>query len=76
MTDKELARRIEECRADFERVKGTPFNDFHCPILLRDERTEMIRGHIVNEVLKASSEWVPQRKDVDGFYGSVVEPDL
>jgi len=36
----------------------------------------MIRGHIVNDALKTSGVWVPQRKDVDGFYGSAVEAEM
>lgn len=74
--DWELSRRIEACREDYAKVSGQPFQHFYCPILGRDEATEMIRGHIVNDALKTSGVWVPQRKDVDAFYGSAVEADL
>ena len=76
MDDLELAKRIEDCRADYAAVYGQSCENFFCPILLKGEKAELIRGHIVNEPLKSSSEWVPQRKDVDGFYGSVVEPEF
>jgi hypothetical protein len=43
---------------------------------MRDEPAEMCRAHIVNEALGTCAEWVPQRKDVDNFFGSVVEADF
>lgn len=68
--------RVEKCRANFAAVTGKPFEHFYCPILRRDEPALLIRGHIVNEALKTSSAWTPQRNDVDSFYGSVIEADL
>jgi hypothetical protein len=72
--DYELERRIEQCRADYEAVTAKPCQHFFCPILWRDEPAEICRGHMV--ALGTGSIWVPQRKDVDHFYGSVVEADL
>ena len=73
--DKELAKRIEDNRADYRLVKGEPFDHFFCPILMRDEPAEMCRGHIENNAF-AGKIWIPQRRDVDNFYGSVAEADL
>lgn len=72
--DRELERRIAACRADYETHYGRPCRHFVCPILGRDEDVEMCRGHMVS--LGSNDIWVPQRKDVDNFYGSVVEADL
>ena len=74
MKDQELQRRIAECRANYESYHGKPCKHFVCPILGRDEEVEMCRGHMV--ALGPDNIWVPQRKDVDNFYGSVVEADL
>jgi len=74
MNDEELERRIAACRADYEAYTGKPCSHFVCPILGRDEDVEMCRGHMVT--LGSPEIWVPQRKDVDNFYGSVVEADL
>ena len=43
---------------------------------MRDEKAEMCRASIVNEALGTCGDWVPQRKDVDNFFGSAVEADL
>jgi len=76
MGDLELSRRIEELRLDFAAERGKPFEHFFCPILMRDEPAETCRGHVVNEALDSCNVWLPQRKDVDSFYGSAVEADL
>jgi hypothetical protein len=76
MGDLELSKRIEELRLDFAAECGKPFEHFFCPMLMRDEPAEMCRAHIVNEALGACDDWVPQRKDVDNFFGSAVEADL
>ena len=76
MADLELLQRIEALRSDFARQRGESFEHFYCPILLRDEKTELCRGHIVNEAFETSNVWLPQRKDVDNFFGSAVEADL
>jgi hypothetical protein len=74
MSDQELDQRIEECKADYEAYTGNPCNHFVCPILGRDDDVELCRGHMV---ARGSADiWVPQRKDVDNFFGSVVEADL
>ena len=75
MNDQELAKRINDCRSDYELQKGKSFAHFFCPILFRDEHVVMCRGHIVLDAF-SGSEWVPQRKDVDNFYGTVAERAL
>lgn len=76
MADPELSSRIEELRSDFTTECGQPFEHFYCPILMRDEPADLCRGHIINEALGACNEWVPQRRDVDSFFGSAVEADF
>jgi hypothetical protein len=70
----DIARDIERFRADFALMSDGPFKYFHCPILLNDEDVELCMGHIVNEAIpNSSSKSVVQRKDIDNFYGSLVE---
>ena len=71
--DAELRRRIAECQQDHEVEIGRPFDHFHCPILHVDEAVEMCKGHVVPKKFKTSNAWVPQRADMDNFYGTVVE---
>jgi hypothetical protein len=76
MASEALRWRVETFRTDFARVTGEPFKHFFCPILLTDdpdESAELCEGHIVPEAFGNS--WVPQRKDVDNFYGSATEAD-
>jgi hypothetical protein len=75
--DVQKQRQLAYLRKDFASATGTPFTDFYCPILLRDEPTELCLGHIVNDKIEdASSKRVLQRKDVDGFYGTMFETDF
>jgi hypothetical protein len=73
MAPEALRWRVENLRADFARVTGKPFQHFYCPVLLTDEPVELCEGHIVPEAF--GNLWVPQRKDVDNFYGSATEAD-
>jgi hypothetical protein len=75
MADEELARRVEELRQDFAVERGTQFEHFFCPILNRDEAVTLCRGHIISQKLGGRT-WVPQREDVDNFYGHAVEGDF
>ena len=69
-----VAPRLERLRADFERVTGSPFKHFFCPILYRDEPVELCRGHVVNRAFEgAPRAWTVQRKDVDNQFGSRFE---
>lgn len=68
-----LAFRVEELQADFCKVTGKRFKHFFCPILLTDEPGELCKGHVIPEAF--GNAWVPQRRDVDHFYGSATEAD-
>jgi hypothetical protein len=62
---------------DFQRETGKPFEHFYCPLLHRDQDTELCVAHIVNQAIEASfDDWVVQRKDVDGWYGAMFEPEF
>lgn len=74
--DAYLKSRVDAMSGDFETVTGHPFNEFFCPILLRDEAASLCRGHIVPECLGVSSLWIPQRADVDNFFGSAAEREM
>ncbi|HUY89249.1 MAG TPA: hypothetical protein VMV10_10980 [Pirellulales bacterium] len=65
-----MDKRIEACRQDYLAAKGTRFEHFFCPILMRDEDCEVAEGHIVPRSLGGTA-WVPQRKDVDNFFGEI-----
>jgi hypothetical protein len=69
--------KLERLRSDYEAVTKRSFVYFYCPILLRDEKTELCQAHIINERFRNSPRaWTIQRKDVDGFYGSNFEADF
>jgi hypothetical protein len=76
MENTALQERLEEFRADYASVTGHPFQHFFCPILFKDEPGELCKGHIIPDVFGTCSSWVPQRKDIDNFYGSVAEKDF
>jgi len=69
---------IQEClarlRDDYAQVEGKPFKHFFCPILWADEDTELCMGHVVNKAFADAR--IVQRKDVDGFYGSIAESEF
>ncbi|MBV8309910.1 MAG: hypothetical protein JO344_05860 [Planctomycetaceae bacterium] len=73
----ELKARLEAHRQDFEQHMGRPFTHFFCPILQVDEDVRLQEGHIVNKAFDQSSRaWVVQRRDVDGFFGSLFEAEF
>jgi hypothetical protein len=73
----EIRRNLAVLQADYTRVNGSPFRHFFCPILHKDEPTELCMGHIVSQKLpNCCRARVVQRKDVDGFYGEVAEPEF
>src|SRR5262249_32710497 len=81
MTDiqysEEIERQLAKLRADHANVEGHPFENFLCPMLLRDERVPLCLGHIINEALPNSYRGtVVQRQDVDNFYGSHFEAEF
>jgi hypothetical protein len=70
-----IKRSIEDLRSDFVKNGEPAFKYFFCPILHEDVHTELCEGHIVPEALGHRA-WVPQRKDVDNFFGSIIEADF
>jgi len=74
--NEDLRRSVEYYRGSFIREGGRSFEHFYCPILRRDEPTELCKGHVIPDAFGNSGIWVPQRADVDNFYGSVVEADF
>jgi hypothetical protein len=73
----ELRARLEAHRQDFQQHMGRPFTHFFCPILQVDEDVELQEGHIVNKAFEQSSRaCVVQRRDVDGFFGSLFEAEF
>lgn len=68
--------RVELLKANYYRSTGRAFKHFVCPILLVDELVELMDGHIIPANQGICNEWVPQREDVDSFYGSVAEADF
>jgi len=76
-TRADLTREIERLRDDYQLITGDRFDWFHCPILFRDEHTELCRAHVVNQgFVGATKAWTVQRKDVDNFYGSFFESEF
>jgi hypothetical protein len=74
-TEEEVKRRVEVLRADYQLEVGYAFEHFYCPILHVDQATELLRGHVINEKLGYNL-WVPQRRDLDSFYGTAAEADF
>src|ERR1700722_11717616 len=70
-------RDIDWLRADYARMNSDPFRHFFCPMLMNDEPSELILGHVVNEKFKDVPDFtIIQRKDIDGWYGSMFEADF
>lgn len=68
---------LTELREDFAEVTGAPFTAFFCPILFRDEDVPLCRAHVVNKAIRgAPRNWTIQRKDVDNYYGSLMEAEF
>jgi hypothetical protein len=71
-----LKARVETLKADFQAETGAPFKHFFCPFLHVDELVPLCEGHIINEAFGTFNAWVPQRQDLDNFFGSKVEADF
>jgi hypothetical protein len=68
---------VEKLNWSFVEKTGEPFAHFFCPILFRDEETELCKAHIINKAFSNSTrECTVQRADVDSFYGSRFEADF
>lgn len=73
----ELKKRLTQLNDDYKSVTGSPPNVFFCPILYRDEDTELCKAHLINQSFRDSERtWTVQRKDVDAFYGSLFESEF
>jgi hypothetical protein len=72
------AEQLAVLNADYTAVTGKPVVRFVCPITLKDEpEGELCDGHILNDSIKpASGKTVVEYKDVDNYFGSIIEPDL
>ena len=76
MATEAMERSIAQLQADYERSQGKPFNHFFCPILLRDEDRPLCMGHVVPESYpNCCRARVPQRADVDNWFGAMFEAD-
>ncbi|HEX2619163.1 MAG TPA: hypothetical protein VHL11_03420 [Phototrophicaceae bacterium] len=75
-----LRKKLDQVSKDYEKVTGKSFGYFFCPILHRDEDTELCKAHIVNQAFPDPDNlrmaWTVQRKDVDNFYGTMFEADF
>lgn len=76
MSSERLRHRIEQLRTSYQNARGATFSHFVCPILRTDENVPLCEGHVIPAAFGACNTWVPQRKDVDNFYGSVAEADF
>lgn len=64
-------------RNEYTKSQGGSFQHFYCPLMGRDEPTELCLGHVIPQCLPDTSRLcVVQRKDIDGFYGRLVEADF
>jgi hypothetical protein len=76
MATEEIERELVSLREEYASLNGKPFEHFFCPLLLRDEKTDLCMGHVVNAATSGSCRTrVVQRADVDNFYGSAIEAD-
>ena len=67
--------RLNRLRRDLGSGKlGSRPVKFYCPILLIEEEAVLCKGHVVPDGVGGTA-WVPQRKDVDNFFGGFVEAD-
>jgi hypothetical protein len=69
---------VQILRRDFQKVTGHTFKTFYCPIMHEDRAdVELMEGHILPQAVKiASRATVVQRKDMDNYFGTSIEPDM
>ncbi len=69
---------LRHLNENYQAIKGTRVRKFVCPITLGDDpNAELCDGHILNEAIrKASRATIIQRKDVDNYFGTTIEPDV
>ena len=77
MMNAQLMNHLEQLRADYASVTGYAFEHFYCPVLYRDDDTELCRAHVINRAFPDSDrQWTVQRADVDSWYGTLFEDDF
>ena len=59
-----VTSKLQHLNANHAGVIGRPFVHFLCPVLFRDEETELWKAHIVNVAFRGRRPWTVQRKDV------------
>lgn len=75
--NKEIQKQLKLLKSDYEKVSNRTWRHFFCPILHQDEKTELCRGHVINQSFKDSDRsWVVQRSDVDSFFGTLFESEF
>lgn len=69
---------IQPFRDNYYELTGEWSSGFICPITLKDTRCEeLCVGHVLNQgIRQASRRTVLQRRDVDNYFGTTLEPDL
>lgn len=73
----EVRSKLDKLQNNYSQTAGHSFSHFFCPILFRDDETELCKAHIVNSAFPNSSRaWTIQRRDVDNFYGSNFESEF
>jgi hypothetical protein len=74
----DISSEVQRLRAEYASVTGdAPFKHFFCPILFEDREVELCAGHVVSEsIANTCRKCVVQCKDVDNFFGSIVEGDF
>jgi hypothetical protein len=72
------ASTIKPFQDDYYALERERPNGFICPITLKDTPyREVCSGHVLNQgIRQASRRTVPQRRDVDNYFGETIEPDL
>lgn len=69
-----LGEYVERLRQNYVLENQEDWRHFYCPILRADEPVQLCLGHVIPAGLPNSSRAVvPQRQDVDSFFGRTVE---
>ena len=61
---------------NYAEVTGRHSDGYFCPILQVAAQTDLIGGHIIPQSQAVTNLRIPQRKDVDEFYGTAFEADF
>ena len=72
-----VSKHLDLLNSDYKSITGEAFRHFFCPVLYKDEKTELCQAHVINKAFKGSDRsWTIQRSDVDNFYGSHFEAEF